>query len=666
MLAFHSGHASERSPRPILTVGVKPTAVGMGRPLLFALLCLLPSMSDCVVLGIRSATTVQLTTLPACGDGHCDAWLGRLAETCGSCPDDCGPCQSSNPIVSCLEPGVAVFSFFGGLNDATPDLLAQLSASQTPGSFFIPAPNDTYDTSLLKSVISSGQSTVLLLDSDTVIDAQSLQASLSRKSCRQPMLYAFDEESVLAVNGTDQLSQLGLREVQWSVRLPAVTPENNLSDALSSSIDSISTLRSDSVVIMQRIVTQDDVTLTVDLIASLSALGYTPVSLERCAWGPAYTSHPSWVFAHRSCGVGDDPQSVWPIESANACLVSDWSAWSPCDSPCGVGSQIRVRPTLPPSLRNTSVCQGLETIQQRECNVSVCPMNCAFTEWSYWGTAHCSAPCGVMGTATQYRWLSSMAIGDESTPADIAAIDAIPVGCGPVTRTLLCAGVCPVPASLETLIIGCSGLGVVLLIAGVAGKFLMAKLRSQRNNITGALKLSTAGSLANSVEETASYPLNDQQAASGKGDKPTTTRTLSSSNARSHGEPVGLSSDSSDVESDGSRSSGAVGSHRRGLTVTVRAETPRRQQYRRYKVKHNRQPMFPQLLTRSSSSHSTNSVASASDLKCVIEAAAGARVEGHALMRQPSSAQVWVVSPQPMIGRPLRSTASFRLANALP
>lgn len=114
-------------------------------------------------------------------------------------------------------------------------------------------------------------------------------------------------------------------------------------------------------------------------------------------------------------------------ETSLTCPVSDWSVWSPCDATCGVGSQTRVRLSMPPSNQfNSTACSKTQFIQLQTCTAATatCPTyvwtttdgrvltsnngytltspevqglvvaKCAFGKWR-WSTSPCSPGYGT-------------------------------------------------------------------------------------------------------------------------------------------------------------------------------------------------------------------------------------------------------------------------------
>lgn len=199
-------------------------------------------------------------------------------------------------------------------------------------------------------------------------------------------------------------------------------------------------------------------------INGAKTLGYDLVSIERCLWGPNFQRHPSWVraaslqfccsvykicyrphgsngcvhhriyvfasirlllhtcthtctpahththnhthphtlpwqvYAHRRCA---SPVPAWP--SGGGCPMSDWSLWSPCDTPCGTGTSTRVRYAMPPALQTTVLCTGTVFVEAQSCSAgTACSPEsvCGMGPWTNWGA--CTARCGG-GTRVRTR-----------------------------------------------------------------------------------------------------------------------------------------------------------------------------------------------------------------------------------------------------------------------
>lgn len=72
------------------------------------------------------------------------------------------------------------------------------------------------------------------------------------------------------------------------------------------------------------------------------------------------------------------------------CVVSAWSAWSPCSKPCGGGTRTRTRTVETAAANGGQPCPTLT--ESTSCNDQPCPVDCEVSSWSAWGP--CSAPCG--------------------------------------------------------------------------------------------------------------------------------------------------------------------------------------------------------------------------------------------------------------------------------
>lgn len=78
------------------------------------------------------------------------------------------------------------------------------------------------------------------------------------------------------------------------------------------------------------------------------------------------------------------------------CLLSEWSAWSECSHPCGLGEQHRSRQVLEAPTNTGSPCGTLE--ETRPCG-SHCPPKCILSDWTEW--ASCSALCQQVSRAVR-------------------------------------------------------------------------------------------------------------------------------------------------------------------------------------------------------------------------------------------------------------------------
>ncbi|MBU38166.1 MAG: hypothetical protein CMA59_01430, partial [Euryarchaeota archaeon] len=73
------------------------------------------------------------------------------------------------------------------------------------------------------------------------------------------------------------------------------------------------------------------------------------------------------------------------------CVWSQWGGWRHCDHDCGPGMQERHRWEEVESLHGGVQCLGPD-VQDRECEVMPCPVQCEWAEWSQW--TECSEECG--------------------------------------------------------------------------------------------------------------------------------------------------------------------------------------------------------------------------------------------------------------------------------
>ncbi|KAL8437124.1 hypothetical protein Efla_007095 [Eimeria flavescens] len=73
------------------------------------------------------------------------------------------------------------------------------------------------------------------------------------------------------------------------------------------------------------------------------------------------------------------------------CLASEWGAWSTCNVPCGIGTQRRIREVIRAPKGAGDSCPPLD--QLKPCDRGPCRVDCLLSEWTTW--SECSHPCGL-------------------------------------------------------------------------------------------------------------------------------------------------------------------------------------------------------------------------------------------------------------------------------
>ncbi|XP_059175231.1 sushi, von Willebrand factor type A, EGF and pentraxin domain-containing protein 1-like [Physella acuta] len=127
-------------------------------------------------------------------------------------------------------------------------------------------------------------------------------------------------------------------------------------------------------------------------------------SREIASWG----AWSSWSKCSVACGFGERTRTrqcnslgqaacqgvgIATEVCQSACQDCHWSEWvtSPCSGTCGDQQAIRTRTILNDATGGGMPCQGLN-LTVISCNLTDCPVNGKFGDWSEW--SQCSASCG--------------------------------------------------------------------------------------------------------------------------------------------------------------------------------------------------------------------------------------------------------------------------------
>lgn len=87
------------------------------------------------------------------------------------------------------------------------------------------------------------------------------------------------------------------------------------------------------------------------------------------------------------------------------CQWNNWSNWSPCSKPCNSGLQVRNRTILQESQNKGEPCFG-PSEEVQVCNTEECPIHCTLGEWSS-NWSPCNKPCGIGSEYKKRAYFSS-------------------------------------------------------------------------------------------------------------------------------------------------------------------------------------------------------------------------------------------------------------------
>ena len=128
----------------------------------------------------------------------------------------------------------------------------------------------------------------------------------------------------------------------------------------------------------------------------------------------------------KKCPVLSENTSCNNIKCDIDCVLSEWSPWSECDTPCGDGEQTRFRKPLVFSKNNGKRCDP-NLFETKKCNNKPCGKDCVVSNWSAWSL--CSNNCGP-GIKTRTRKIKQEAsTGGKNCPKILS--ETIPCNEGP-------------------------------------------------------------------------------------------------------------------------------------------------------------------------------------------------------------------------------------------
>eukprot|EP01012_Entosiphon_sulcatum_P049575 TRINITY_DN6820_c0_g1_i6.p1 TRINITY_DN6820_c0_g1~~TRINITY_DN6820_c0_g1_i6.p1 ORF type:complete len:7637 (+),score=112.47 TRINITY_DN6820_c0_g1_i6:5459-28369(+) len=118
------------------------------------------------------------------------------------------------------------------------------------------------------------------------------------------------------------------------------------------------------------------------------------------------------AFGGASCPALNESDVCNPLPCPINCVVSSWSDWTTCSSPCNSGEQTRTRSIMVNAAYGGLACPLLT--ERRTCNEFACPPTpCEVGDWGVW--SNCTAACNG-GTMTRSRVVTKPPTGGEPCP----------------------------------------------------------------------------------------------------------------------------------------------------------------------------------------------------------------------------------------------------------
>ena len=357
----------------------------------------------------------------SCGDGVCENAHAANGETCGNCPLDCGPCQPLADVYECKDYGKYVLTFDGGPQHAsTTAIMNTLVSESLPAAFFVVGMNANENSELFEQAMyndihtySNTYSAPYMSDLTPSLVYNEMRLTeevFHDHTCRRPVLFrppfgdfSHDVRTVTNRMGYRAImSAFNTQDDEYGVDHPEWIVSNLQAYLDQTTPRGVFGLQHDS---------PGGANVLMGIVNTVQSRGYSFVSMEECLWGANYKRNPSWAYMYKDC---DRTEITWPsATSTEPCPMSEWSEWSVCDANCGVGSQTRVRLTLPPGREQSKpACGGKDMIQLRSCRgPTACSKTCVYSAWTHW--SECSRNCGG-GTRISTRTVYS---GKDCEPA---------------------------------------------------------------------------------------------------------------------------------------------------------------------------------------------------------------------------------------------------------